>query len=95
MNTKKAERPHAAHTPGPWQFLEVAGSNPVHYHIASASVNVGTFDGREADARLIAAAPELLAALKVMVTKVSFRDEYRFQNELKAARVVIAKAEGR
>lgn len=56
------------HTPGPWTATEV-GPAP-RYMIAGAATSVAmTYgqSGQEADARLIAAAPDLLAALREAV----------------------------
>lgn len=55
------------HTPGPWTVTEV-GPAP-RYMIAGAATSVAmTYgqSGQQADARLIAAAPELLAALQAI-----------------------------
>jgi hypothetical protein len=51
------------HTPGPWGYSKCRCGHPVchSYHINHSRSN-GAFD--EADARLIAAAPDLLAALE-------------------------------
>ncbi len=58
---------NAPHTPGPWKILVPDGSMIVAngHHIASVAMG-GPIDGPEdrANARLIAAAPDLLAALK-------------------------------
>jgi hypothetical protein len=53
----------SAHTPGPWTYQEQAGSffinSPKRYSLATTS--------DEANARLIAAAPELLEALETVI----------------------------
>lgn len=82
-----------AHTPGPWIVepdLSEIGKGGVKMSTGNA---VGTADDYEwgylqiEDARLIAAAPELLAALKLYVD--------HFGDPLKVAVAAIAKAEGR
>ena len=61
------------HTPGPWQYRRSSTSSTDYYEIMPAGELGGWKDGRylsvsgaidEHDARLIAAAPELLEALK-------------------------------
>jgi len=99
----------SAHTPGPWvidwydNYSEETGDTLPPTHAAAIKADgakeavCGTCDGCHkiamADAKLIAAAPDLLAALKAMV-KVDAEDgaddEY-----LRDARAAIAKAEGR
>lgn len=89
------------HTPGPWIFDGAVGDD----YLVSAQVcpeesasyiaPVGTVDGdwaaSEANARLIAAAPELLEALKAALPALEYLDD---EEALKVARAVIAKAEG-
>jgi hypothetical protein len=82
MNTK--------HTPGPWKYVHDA------WIIADVGSVVLTSQGMEkADARLIAAAPELLEALQALLawaeTKPTRPDEDRLQA---AAALAIAKATG-
>ena len=65
------------HTPGPWQMEVVPGAfnidGATHQVIAQSGADVGTvaicgwFANADADARLIAAAPELLVALQDML----------------------------
>jgi hypothetical protein len=94
-----------AHTPGPWDYYDMAaygiaickggigGQNVGHAHMY-----VGlTAEETTANARLIAAAPELLEALKgVIVNFPAFnRDRHPCLGDaLDAARAAIAKAEG-
>lgn len=98
----------AAHTPGPW----VAGLNDVPY--AGLDFECWTVDGpdggictvdssvdeREANARLIAAAPELLEALQELASEVATAGlSLALLDRLDAshfkARAAIAKARGR
>lgn len=81
------------HTPGPWR-LELANSGAriaadKDTHICAALA------GNRANARLIAAAPEMLAALKEVVRFVdSVGSEHINRVPFAAARAAIAKAEG-
>ena len=91
------------HTPGPW----TAVSDPLHFYslttiiagnvlrgIPQVRIDVGgkaDIAELEANARLIAAAPQLLEALEALVTQVNDSHVY---NELADARAVIAKARG-
>lgn len=89
----------SAHTPGPWSFVQSGtGDFPVW------NVRIGTrglitlpatadMETMDADARLIAAAPELLEALQKIVAE-SDADEWNGVSTSKA-RAAIAKAEGK
>jgi hypothetical protein len=57
----------AAHTPGPWAFGLLAGNHQASVHSEATGRTVAlVYDPDNADARLIAAAPELLEALRVI-----------------------------
>jgi hypothetical protein len=66
----------AKHTPGPWTYVEnieacyAFGTNE-GWEVGNADEQVGLafVPGREANARLIAAAPDLLAALEALVAQ--------------------------
>ena len=91
----------AAHTPAPWQIeWNAAQSGDGHYitdsndmaelsRIAAVLFHDDADGETRANARLIAAAPDLLAAL-IGVVKVADRATVEFD----AARAAIAKAEG-
>jgi len=51
------------HTPGPWELSGRLGTNVVSVNSPVAITEIWVREGWEADARLIAAAPELLEAL--------------------------------
>lgn len=52
-----------SHTPGPWK----ATGNGIHHGTACVAItHMEPREQRQADARLIAAAPEMLAALKML-----------------------------
>lgn len=81
----------SAHTPGPWKFLDVIGGCSVYagrrqvlaYHSSPDAEN-------KANARLIAAAPDLLDALQAAVASGIIDHD----GEPDAARAAIAKATG-
>ena len=80
-----------SHTPGPWFYDE---SSRTHITINALSVSVASVpycdaEGR-ADARLIAAAPDLLAMLQEFIA--CGRDAADNEELIAAARFVIAKA---
>lgn len=94
------------HTPGPWAY---AGNGNIttqaaHYGFTVASVD--TFTGRSccpdeerrANARLIAAAPDMLAALEGLLTNApapkSVKQDYHYMVSREAAKRAIAKARG-
>lgn len=98
----------SAHTPGPWTINERHGGTTV---LIGASTVAIAYDPEEptqasetakANARLIAAAPELLAALQLglleaVTLKARLPEPYRSNIEafVASARAAIAKAEGR
>jgi hypothetical protein len=107
-----------SHTPGPWDFHLGRGTNPrLHIQTSGGYQIVSTPElsrhdrersGQEANARLIAAAPSLLEALKDTVRALNqhLTDEAKaagvdvetlcpcLTNEVRAAQAAIAKAEG-
>ena len=92
---------NAKHTPGPWQVGEEAGSEMIIYApdgfaVASTVVFHRNYDqSRSANARLIAAAPELLESLQALETL--FAPKARDSTAatwIDKARAAIAKATG-
>jgi len=73
----------------------------IEYQVSAPDESPEQFAEAEANARLIAAAPDLLAALKALVVGVERDDNPSDQghcehsDEMNAARAAIAKAEGR
>ena len=87
----------AAHTPGPWirgaRLLDVCAGASVVATVACASSHPATEEQAHANARLIAAAPDLLEALMRLVYTYQPRDDYEKQS-LVIARAAIRKAKG-
>ena len=88
-----------AHTPGPWvvQGQAVLSDRPYPEWKQIAGVRIGNADNwsdpeGESNARLIAASPDLLAALKRLVEYCNNHSDYDAIGEADAA---ISKAEGR
>jgi hypothetical protein len=81
-----------SHTQGPWAYAYTRIGHTVRqsHDAMSALLVVNVSDNPEADARLIAAAPDLLAALQSFVTHGTCFDD----NDMSAARDAIAKATG-
>ena len=78
------------HTPGPWTFVHEGGIDGGYFIDAKEDVVVlprGRLN--EADARLIAAAPDLLAALKAVMEAAE-----KWSPAIDQGRAAIAKAEG-
>lgn len=94
----------AKHTPGPWEFNPVYDKmrNCLVVDNAKGNIQVRT-DNITADARLIAAAPELLALAKealAQLEKMDFTCSANWNGSLKTniallLNAAIAKAEGR
>ena len=87
------------HTPGSWSFDEESEAITTHNRITSGKTRIATvtlgwaepFESEQiANARLIAAAPELLEALKVLVENGGIGPEQMFHD----ARAAIKKATG-
>ena len=104
MRDREAIRNTVSHTPGPWEFLPgqdnqsfhpedpIAGSvysSLADLHVARVWSDVSVGDA-EANARLIAAAPDLLTACEVALNDRMFKDwpdvATMLQNAIKKAR---------
>lgn len=98
----------AKHTPAPWR-VEGHRSGVPHGHIISHGINshgdgpegyvCDTWNSSDADARLIAAAPDLLEALKGIIDDddagVSLNDQRaRWNDRMTAAKAAVLKATG-
>lgn len=91
----------ATHTPGPWSVPKYFGYGTICAEKEQVIARISAVGVRAtaANARLIAAAPDLLAALKALTEwgreHTSPRDENSPHSLLIAAVAAIAKAEGR
>lgn len=88
------------HTPGPWEVYRLApDSDPKQRHIVTANhgeTEVCGIINNEADAPLIAAAPDLLEACKSWVKAYGFdRTFSEMQSNLEKLQQAIALAEGK
>jgi len=89
----------SAHTPGPWTAIETPESSHHDWRIKATRLFIGVAtDNSEADARLIAAAPELLAALESLSYAFEARmgdwENADFHAVYRDAIAAIAKAKG-
>ena len=83
MNTK--------HTPGPWKYITWHGQHGVHDAMDNDVCETFGEDA-EANARLIAAAPELLEALEYLLSQFGRLDHLTDYSAGDKARAAIAKA---
>ena len=87
----------AAHTPAPWHFKKLAMHDGGHVVMFTAQNGQRTHrldcagEFKEADARLIAAAPELLAACRLVEQAQRDGD---YMTAFRAVSAAIAKAKG-
>lgn len=102
----KTEQQTAQHTPGPWktervednpEFVEILGFDDSIVCCFDRSQQLGNED--EANARLIATAPELLGALEILLGSVEYCRNapapFRPTDKIiKNARAALAKAKG-
>jgi hypothetical protein len=79
------------HTPGPWTVSEPTGA---YIQSAAGGIAALTYGAREADARLIAAAPDMLAALYKAQVSLCGAFNPRDRQALAAINDAIAKATG-
>ena len=87
-----------SYTPGPWEvFASHAGPYVIDSAEQGSICKLEWCQGSEANARLIASAPELLAVLKRLCAKFGEDDSGtpRDWTEWREARDIIANAEGR
>ena len=91
------------HSPGPWSVVdghypsmqEIQGpSFNINIVMSSTDLNFQDYLSRSADARLIAAAPELLEALSSRVDLYETDEGCRELDQYRKARAAIAKALG-
>lgn len=91
---------NARHTPGPWVHLGVGDivqqASLTQEHIVDVAAVFCTSDDAtgEANARLVAAAPDLLFCLKVICSHAEGDERLDARLHLEEARAAIAKATG-
>ena len=106
MNNKQTGRKEGTHTPGPWTVcgprIEAHDRDGLPFAIAEVWSGTRTTPREDADARLIAAAPELLEAANLALRAIDPTGESKKDDvggplflSAKALRAAIAKAEGR
>jgi hypothetical protein len=71
----------AKHTPGPWKFVQGGSGNFPTWNVRIGSnlvtlPSAASMETLDADARLIAAAPDLLEALKLALSIIGFGKEH-------------------
>lgn len=87
------------HTPGPWTFVQGGSGNWPTWNVRIGTRGVITLPSTasmevmDADARLIAAAPDLLSALQTMLNWGNL-NAYERVDAMNGARAAIAKAGG-
>lgn len=87
------------HTPGPWdRNIKAGGKYPIIFagrnqHVAQACQQKNP-DETEANISLIAAAPDLLAALEALLDPATNEDGGWYTDARRAARAAIARARG-
>lgn len=92
------------HTPGPWYieehnyevYLSIITNRKTPYDADGFTIaeTYGRLETREANARLIAAAPELLDVLKSLVRSIKSSDSYMVSLYISDAEIAIKKSEG-
>jgi len=101
--TRQRNHDMTAHTPGPWKCVEgnrlrtfnQISIRPVHPAIKGFQcplAKVERFHGGQANARLIAAAPDLLAALNAMLTHMGMDEDEWNRSTFEQARMAVEKA---
>ena len=92
MNDTKEK--HATHTPGPWhdsgnpEYEIYKGNNPIASVIPSFTAE------DEANARLIAASPEMYEVLQELADSMELAKNYGYEKEHAMIQEVLAKVEG-
>ena len=92
---------NAKHTPGPWIAEPCGHADRVDVwtgsgigHVAAVSTGLTPDPSAKANARLIAASPELFEALETLVQRVSDLGANGFSQEVAKGKAAIAKAKG-
>lgn len=85
------------HTPGPWELVKQEDDFEIKHKVyfIGSVYDFNQFPENEANARLIAAAPDLLEALEYMIEEAtSGQFSNPSEEEIQKARAAIAKAKG-
>ena len=90
MNLTKEK--HAIFTPGPWYTYQ--SHKDVNRHIACKDGNSIAKEVHHANARLIAAAPEMYEVLSELLDTLEMSKGYGFDEEYDKLREVLAKVDG-
>jgi len=90
MNLTKEK--HAIFTPGPWYTYQ--SHKDVNRHIACKDGNSIAKEVHHANARLIAAAPEMYEVLSELLDTLEMSKGYGFDEEYEKLREVLAKVDG-
>ncbi len=100
--TQKEKETMSKHTPGPWRITEIRGETIIiepeqNGHICKMSEWADEYvEEAEANARLIVAAPKMLAALRNLLNDTQHREHACTDEDcpVRVAREVVAEAEG-
>ena len=91
----------AKHTPGPWDCVDDKGDGYIHYisrvgsvRVAKTTVGLNGDEVTQANARLIAAAPDLLHALQEIMGREELYDGTYADDLQNIARDAVRKATG-
>ena len=86
----------SAHTPGQWVANQHPyGAKPWTVSSPGYTPYVAASISRESDARLIAASPDLLAALKLFLAATAGKSAPKYEYQRACASAIIAQVEGR
>ena len=89
------KKKHATHTPGPWKVS--SHQTQIHserYGLVAALQRFTEKSTTHANARLIAAAPEMYEVLSELLDTLEMSKGYGFDEEYEKLREVLAKVEG-
>lgn len=81
------------HTPGPWRVQKFSDTKSWTLYGSGSVASIGNIK-HEANARLIAAAPTMLEALKVVAAQFTTIDNICNEEACEAVRAAIAEADG-
>lgn len=84
----------SGHTPGPWTATACNSAGTLVYHrVTSGATRIaGVYDANEANAKLIAAAPDLADALRSLINTMEPPRTVKATTSWDVARAILAKA---